>query len=301
MLSQAGELVADRTVGAVLIDGAALSRNIRRQTRKRAEALSQQGITPTLAVLYVGEAADAESYRKQIATQASRAGVTVRTMGLPAAATMCELDDTLLALNQDRAVHAVLVQTPLSPELRRVVLGRLSSDKDPEGVTPRHVGMLFLGDPEVLPCTPAAILTMIKSWRADLTGTRVVVVNGSSVIGRPLAMLLLEEGATPTICTRHTRDLARETGQAEVLVTAAGVPHLIGPDHVAPGALVIDAAVNRLPDGTLTGDVDTAAVRDRAAAITPVPGGVGPVTTAMLLANVVALADLHRGAAHPYG
>lgn len=288
-------------IDAAIIDGADLRRAISRRTRARAAALVEQGITPALAVVHVGEAGDAESYRKQITNQAIRAGIAVQTVGLPAMASAGDLDQILWTLNEDPAVHGVLVQTPLSPDLRRAVMFRLSSDKDPEGVTPRHLGMLFLGEPQVLPCTPAAILAVIKSWRSHLTGARVVVVNGSPLIGRPLMMLLIHEGATPTICTRHTRDLASETRQADVLVAAAGVPSLIGRDHVAPGAIVIDAAINRLADGTLTGDVDMAAVRGRVAAITPVPGGVGPVTTAMLLANVVALADLHRGTAHHYG
>lgn len=288
-------------MSAELIGGVRLSRTITKETRARAAELAAQGVAPTLAVVHVGEAADAESYRKQIAHEAVHAGVTVRTVGLPVTATPDDLEAGIRALNEDETVHGVLVQTPLSPALRRVVLTRLSSDKDPEGVTPRHLGMLFLGEPDVVPCTPGAILAIIKSWRPDLTGARVVVVNGSPLIGRPLMMLLIDEGATPIICTRYTRDLADETRRADVLVVAAGSPHLIGPDHVAPGAVVIDAAINRLPDGTLTGDVDLTAVRDRVAAITPVPGGVGPVTTAILLANVVALADIHRGTAHRYG
>jgi methylenetetrahydrofolate dehydrogenase (NADP+)/methenyltetrahydrofolate cyclohydrolase len=181
-----------------------------------------------------------------------------------------------------------------------VVQVRLSTDKDPEGVTPRHLGMLFLGEPEILPCTPAAILALIKCCRNDLRGARVVIVNGSPVIGRPLAMRLLDEGATPTICTEHTERLHEETRRADVLVVAAGQPGLIGRNDVAEGAIVIDAAVNRLPDGTLAGDVDTEAVQNRVAAITPVPGGVGPVTTAMLLSNVVTLAALHRGQTRDY-
>lgn len=289
------ETVSDR-----LLDTTQVRRAVTRRTRERAAALIAQGIEPTLAVVHLGEAADAESYRKQIAQQAARVGIIVRNVALPSSATSDDMDAALLALNRDRAVHGVLVQTPLAPDMRRTVLFRLSSDKDPEGVTPRHLGMLFLGEPEVVPCTPAAILAVIKSYRPDLTGARVVVINGSALIGRPLMMLLIDEGATPTICTRHTRDLAAETRQADILVVAAGVPRLIGPEHVAPGAIVIDAAINRLPDGTLVGDVDTEAVQGRVAAITPVPGGVGPVTTAILLDNVIALADLHRGAAHQY-
>jgi methylenetetrahydrofolate dehydrogenase (NADP+)/methenyltetrahydrofolate cyclohydrolase len=176
--------------------------------------------------------------------------------------------------------------------MRLTVLFRLAAEKDVEGVTPAHLGTLFLGIPDVLPCTPAAILAIVKSCRPDLHGARVVVVNGSSLIGRPLAMLLIDEGATPTICTVHTLDLAAETCRADVLVVAVGHPHLIGPDHIKPGAIVVDAAINQLPDGELVGDVDMEAVLDRVSAITPVPGGVGPVTTATMLSNVVALAML---------
>ena len=279
-----------------LIDGVDLSRAISRETIERAAALAVEGVVPTLAVVHVGDAPSAQSYRTQITRQAARVGIAVRDVALPALATAGDLDATLTGLNEDQVVHGVLVQTPLAAALRRVVQFRLSMDKDPEGVTPRHLGMLFLGAPEVLPPTPAAILTITKHCRPDLRGARVVVVNGSPLIGRPLAMLLIDEGATPVICTVHTRDLAAETRRADVLVAAAGCPHLIGPSHVAPGAVVVDAAINRLPDGALAGDVDTAAVLDRVAAITPVPGGVGPVTTAVLLSNVTTLAALHRGA-----
>ncbi|GAC1506941.1 MAG: bifunctional methylenetetrahydrofolate dehydrogenase/methenyltetrahydrofolate cyclohydrolase FolD [Chloroflexota bacterium] len=292
-------MTGETTPGRI-INGAEVSSGINRQTVEQVGALAVEGIVPTLTVVHVGEAPAAQSYRKQITREAARMGITVRDVALSETSSPQDLEDVLTTLNDDRGTHGVLVQTPLTPAFRRAVLFRLSSDKDPEGVTPRHLGMLFLGSPEVLPCTPAAILTIIKQHRADLTGARVVVVNGSPVIGRPLAILLIEAGATPIICTIHTRDLASETRRADVLVVAAGRPALIGRDHVSPGTVVIDAAVNRLPDGTLVGDVDTAAVLDRVAAITPVPGGVGPVTTASLLANVVTLATLHRGMARRY-
>ncbi len=290
----------DIATSGQIIAGGDLSRAITGETAERTAALAAEGIVPTLAVVHVGDAPAAKSYRMQITKQTGRVGIAVRDVVLTEAATADELDATLIGLNNDQTVHSVLVQTPLAAAMRRAVLFRLSTDKDPEGVTPRNLGMLFLGGPEVLPPTPAAILTITKHLRPDLHGARVVIVNGSPVIGRPLAILLIDEGATPVICTVHTRDLASETRRADVLVTAAGQPHLIGPDHVAPGAVVIDAAINRLPDGTLVGDVDTAAVLDRVAAITPVPGGVGPVTTAILLSNVVTLAALHRGAIRRY-
>jgi methylenetetrahydrofolate dehydrogenase (NADP+)/methenyltetrahydrofolate cyclohydrolase len=283
-----------------IINGLEFSRAINSRTAEQVRSLKAEGLAPTLAVVHVGDEAAAESYRRQIARQASKAGIAVRDVALPDSATEGEMEGTLLGLNEDMGVHGVLVQTPLSPALRRAVLFRLSSDKDPEGVTPRHLGMLFLGEPDVPPTTPAAILALIKSCTPDLHGARVVIVNGSPVIGRPLVMLLIPEGATPIICTVYTRDLAAETRQADVLVVAAGHPKLIGPNHVAPGSVVVDAGVNQLPDGTLVGDVDLPAVLDRVAAITPVPRGVGPVTTAMLLANVVTLAALHRGKTREY-
>jgi methylenetetrahydrofolate dehydrogenase (NADP+) / methenyltetrahydrofolate cyclohydrolase len=283
-----------------IIDCVQLARAIDQATIEQAQSLVAQNLTPTLAVVYAGETASAASYRRQITRQAGRVGIRVLDTPLGVEANIREMDDVLTSLNEDESVHGVLVQTPLSGPLQRVVQTRLSTDKDPEGVTPRHLGMLFLGKPDVLPCTPAAILAIIHSRRPNLLGARVVVVNGSSVIGRPLAMLLIEEGATPTICTEQTRDLAAETSRAEVLVVAAGKSHLIGPQHLAQGAVVIDAGVNQLPNGDLAGDVDLEAVLDRVAAITPVPKGVGPVTTAKLLSNVVALASLHRGKTRDY-
>jgi methylenetetrahydrofolate dehydrogenase (NADP+)/methenyltetrahydrofolate cyclohydrolase len=284
--------VTTHIVSPKIINAAALVHSINDQTSVQATRLREQGIVPTLAVVHVGEDAAAGSYRRQITRQATTLGIAVHDVSLPADAPVKMLDDCLMDLNADETVHGVLVQTPLAPELRRTVLFRLLAEKDVEGVTPAHLGTLFLGIPDVLPCTPAAILALIKSCRPDLHGARVVVVNGSSLIGRPLAMLLIDEGATPTICTVHTRDLASETCRADVLVVAVGHPHLIGPDHIAPGAVVVDAAINLLPGGELVGDVDVDAVLDRVTAITAVPGGVGPVTTAKLLANVAALALL---------
>jgi methylenetetrahydrofolate dehydrogenase (NADP+) / methenyltetrahydrofolate cyclohydrolase len=279
-------------VSTKIINSTELICSINQQTAEDANILRDRGIIPTLAVVHIGEHAAAGSYRKQITRQATALGIAVRDVALPDDASDDRLETCLSDLNSDQDVHGVLVQTPLSPELRRIVLFRLAVEKDVEGVTPGHLGTLFLGIPDILPCAPAAILSIIKSCRPDLHGARVVIVNGSSIIGRPLAMLLIDEGATPTICTVHTSDLAAETRRADVLVVAVGHPHLIGPEHIAPGAIVIDAAINRLPDGELVGDVDIAAVVDRVSAITPVPGGVGPVTTATMLANVPKLAAL---------
>ncbi len=284
-----------------IIDGLAVARDIGARTAADVVNLKKKGIVPTLTVVYFCDSPPAESYRKQIHQHASTVGVAVREVVLP---TQCDHEATLhalTALNHDDSVHGVLVQTPFSAEQKDAVMDRLSVHKDAEAVTPKRLAELFVGHPVVSPCTPRACMALIQHEIPDLKGVQVAIVNGSPVIGRPLAMLLIDAGATPTICTHHTRNLARETSQADVLVAAAGKPGLIGPQHVHDDMIVIDAAITRLPSGHIVGDVDTAAVRPIVAAISPVPGGVGPVTTATLLSNVVTLAHLRHGhtRAHP--
>ena len=261
-------------------------------TRDGIEALRAGGTQPALAVIHHGEHADAASYRRMIVQRAGRLGIAIREVPLAADSPAALLRQTLERLGDDPAIHAVLVQTPWPPEWRRLISEYLSPLKDVEGITPGNLGRLLLSDPIVLPCTAAAVVALIESRIPDLAGRRVVVVNNSATVGRPLAHLLLQRRATVTICATATVDLAREIRRAEVLVTAIGSPRYFGPEHISPGTLVIDVGINELPDGSICGDVDLDAVLDRVAAITPVPGGVGPVTTALLTANTVELARI---------
>jgi methylenetetrahydrofolate dehydrogenase (NADP+)/methenyltetrahydrofolate cyclohydrolase len=258
---------------------------------RRARDLRDQGILPRLAIVYRGIHADALSYRKTIMQRAARAGLDVQVVPLEPDCTAQVLLHTLETLNQDDDIHAVLVQTPLPMEQRRVVADHLVAEKDVEGITAVNLGRLVLDEARVLPCTPAAIVALIDSRIESLVGRHVVVVNRSPTVGRPLSQLLLSRRATVTVCSSATTDLAVETRRGEVLVVAIGRARAIGAAYVRTGAVVIDVGINADPQGSgVCGDVDLPSVLDRVAAITPVPGGVGPVTTAMLIANAMALA-----------
>jgi methylenetetrahydrofolate dehydrogenase (NADP+)/methenyltetrahydrofolate cyclohydrolase len=197
----------------------------------------------------------------------------------------------LSRLNNDPAVHAILVQNPLPASFRHAIGGALSIDKDVEGLSPANLGKLIFDQPAVTPCTPGAIVALIESRVPSLIGTRVVIINRSATVGRPLSQLLLNRRATVTVCSTATVDLPREARRAEILVVAIGKPRAVGTDYIGDGAVVIDVGINADPSGQgICGDVDTEAVLERVSAITPVPGGVGPVTTAVLLANVVHVA-----------
>lgn len=280
----------------ILISGRAVAAKIDARTKEMAVALQAEGVQPLLAVVYRGEHADAASYRRVITQRASRLGVAVREVPLAHDAPDEVLSTTLHALNEDTSVHGVLVQTPLPRPMRVVISRSLSSYKDVEGITPGNLGRLMLGEAEVLPCTAAAVAALIESRVPEVKGKRVVIVNNSPTVGRPLTHILLQKRATVTVCASATVDLPAETRRAEILVVAVGKAHFVGPDYIAPGTLVIDVGINERPDGSgIWGDVDTDAVLDRVSAITPVPGGVGLVTTALLIANTVDLARLHEG------
>lgn len=284
-----------------LINARPIVARIDAATRGSIGVLLDSGVQPALAVVYHGEHADAASYRRMIVQRAGRLGIAVREIPLGADSPPTLFRQTLDHLGHDPTIHGVLVQTPWPPEWRRLISDHLSPLKDVEGITPGNLGRLLLSDPIVLPCTAAAVVALIESRIPDLAGRRVVLVNNSPTVGRPLAHLLLQRRATVTICATATVDLAQETRRAEVLVTAIGSPRYFGPEHVEPGTLVIDVGINELPDSSICGDVDLDAVLDLVAAITPVPGGVGPVTTALLTANTVELARIRlRSNDHAY-
>ena len=274
-----------------LILGKDVSAEIDRRTVADRAQLDEVGCVPSLAVVHLGEHDDAASYRRVILQRAKRVGVSVFAVGLAADATRDDLIDTVMQLNSDPSVHAILVQNPLSPAFRQEMGVTLSNDKDVEGLNPENVGKLMFDQPVVTPCTPGAIVAMIESRVPSLSGKRAVIINRSATIGRPLSQLLLNRRATVTVCSTATIDLPGEARRAEILVVAIGKPRAVGLEYVGDGAVVIDVGINPDPSGQgICGDVDTEAVLDRVSAITPVPGGVGPVTTAVLLANVVYLA-----------
>ena len=268
-----------------LLDGRPLAAEIRAQAADGAAA----GVAPVLAVVIATDDPGAAWYLGSIAKAAAATGIQLREERLPpdGSAVLASLD----ALSTDDAVDGILCLTPLPDGLTLASAGeRIAFGKDVDGASPVSLGRLASGLPAFAPATAQAVMELLQLAGPALSGADAVVVGRSNVVGKPLAMLLLAEHATVTICHTRTRDLAAETRRADILVAAAGRAHLLGAEHVKPGAIVIDVGTNEAADGSMVGDVDTAAVEPVAAAVTPVPGGVGPVTTAVLLRNVVTAA-----------
>jgi methylenetetrahydrofolate dehydrogenase (NADP+)/methenyltetrahydrofolate cyclohydrolase len=224
-------------------------------------------------------------------------GIYSENIVLPADTPQEMLIARIHALNADPRIHGILVQLPLPPQLdEAAVLAEVAADKDVDGFHTENVGALALGNPKFVPCTPKGVMALLESAGIPTRGQEAVIVGRSNIVGRPMARLLLAADATVTVCHSRTRDLSFHTRRADILVAAIGRPAMISADMVRPGAVVIDVGINRLPNGSLCGDVDFAGVRERAAWITPVPGGVGPMTIAMLMANTIEAAQLAAAA-----
>ncbi|MCB5363153.1 bifunctional methylenetetrahydrofolate dehydrogenase/methenyltetrahydrofolate cyclohydrolase FolD [Pusillimonas sp. CC-YST705] len=279
-------------MSARIIDGKALAAGIREDVAQRAKALRAQGITAGLAVVLVGDDPASHVYVRNKAQACEKAGLYSREIRLAADTPQATLLDVIEGLNADPAIHGILVQLPLPAPLdANQVIAAIAADKDVDGFHISNVGLLMTGQPRFIPCTPYGVMKMLESEKVVLRGAEAVVVGASNIVGKPMAMLLLAQGATVTLCNSKTRDLAAQTRRADVLVVATGRPNMIRSDMIKPGAIVIDVGINRLPDGRLTGDVafdESCAV---AGAITPVPGGVGPMTIAMLLVNTIEAAE----------
>ena len=277
---------------ARIIDGTALARHLRQDIATRVDALSAQGVIPGLAVILVGDDAASAVYVGRKVKACDAVGIRSFTERYPAAIDTGTLLARIAALNADPTVHGILVQLPLPGHIDMPsVLETISIDKDVDGFHLYNIGALVTGNTVFSPCTPYGVVKLLESEGIDLKGQNVVVVGASNIVGKPTALMLMAEGATVSICHIHTRDLAQYTIMADILVVAEGVPGLIVPQMVKRGAVVIDVGINRLADGRIVGDVDFAGVCTRAAAITPVPGGVGPLTVTMLLENTVVSAE----------
>jgi methylenetetrahydrofolate dehydrogenase (NADP+)/methenyltetrahydrofolate cyclohydrolase len=279
-------------MSARIIDGKALAASIREDVAARAQALRARGVVPGLAVVLVGEDPASQIYVRNKAQACEKAGLYSREIRLPASATQAELLQTVAQLNADPAIHGILVQLPLPAGLNaNEVIAAISADKDVDGFHVSNAGLLMTGQPRFIPCTPYGVMKMLESERVNPRGLEAVVVGASNIVGKPMAMLLLAQGATVTLCNSKTRDLAAHTRRADILVVATGRPGIVRGGMIKPGAVVIDVGINRLPDGKLTGDVVFEEARETAGAITPVPGGVGPMTIAMLLVNTLEAAE----------
>lgn len=284
-------------MSARIIDGKAVAGEVRERVRSEVAeyADAHDGRTPGLATVLVGDDPASEIYVRNKHKACEEAGMRSLHHGLPAETSEAQLLELIERLNEDPEVDGILVQLPLPEQIDPdAVLATLDPRKDVDGLTPTNAGLLASGAPGLVPCTPAGVMELLRHEGVELEGAEAVVVGRSNLVGRPVVSLLLGANATVTTCHSRTRDLAAVCARGEVLVAAVGSPRLIGADAVKPGATVIDVGMNRTDDG-LAGDVDFEAVKEVAAAITPVPGGVGPMTIAMLLVNTLAAARSRHG------
>jgi methylenetetrahydrofolate dehydrogenase (NADP+)/methenyltetrahydrofolate cyclohydrolase len=280
-------------VTARIIDGLAVAREMRQDCRRRVEALASEfDLRPGLAVVLVGENPASQIYVRNKIRACEEVGIRSLRFAFPDSVPLDQVIDRIKALNDDPTVHGILVQLPLPPALDLAqVLGTISVDKDVDGFHLYNVGGLVVGNTVFPPCTPYGVVKLLEHERIGLEGKNVVVVGASNNVGKPMALMLMQQDATVCICHAKTRDLAQFTILADILVVAAGRPNLISAPMVRTGAVVIDVGINRLPSGKLVGDVDFAGVREKASYITPVPGGVGPMTVTMLLVNTINSAE----------
>jgi methylenetetrahydrofolate dehydrogenase (NADP+) / methenyltetrahydrofolate cyclohydrolase len=276
----------------LVLDGKAIAAKLRGEVAVRAQALRGRGVVPTLAVVLVGDDPASAVYVRNKTAAAREAHVDVRDHKLPATTPQAELMTLVATLNRDPAVHGILVQLPLPAHLDTdAVIRAIDPAKDVDGLHPTSLGFLAQGKPGFQPCTPKGCMRLLAESGVDPAGLRAVVIGRSVLVGKPIALLLSNANATVTLCHSRTRDLAAEVRRAEIVVAAIGRPGFVQGDWIAEGAVVLDVGINRLPTGKLTGDVEFAAAAARARAITPVPGGVGPMTIACLLENTVEAAQ----------
>ena len=281
---------------AKILDGTAIAAQIRAELKTRAEALRAGGTVPCLAVLLAGDDPASKIYVRNKKRACAEIGIESRELLFPESVTEEELIAQIRALNADASVDAMLVQLPLPKHINEArVLAEIAPEKDADGFHVVNAGRLFTGQESVLPCTPAGCMELLRRAGVEFCGKHAVVVGRSNIVGKPMAMLLLNEHCTVTICHSRTKDLARFTRDADILVAAVGRPGMITGDMVKPGAAVIDVGINRLESGKLMGDVDFASAEPVAGAITPVPGGVGPMTIAMLMQNAILAAEKRHG------
>jgi methylenetetrahydrofolate dehydrogenase (NADP+)/methenyltetrahydrofolate cyclohydrolase len=279
-------------VSAQLIDGKVVAKAVKEDVRNRVEALKARGIRPGLATVLVGDDPASHVYVRNKQRTCEDLGMHTVGHELPATTSQEDLLALIQRLNLDRAIHGILVQLPLPKPLRsEPILNALSPDKDIDGLHPFNMGKLMMGEPRFVPCTPAGVMAMLDYYKLPIEGKTAVVVGRSNLVGKPAALLLMHRHATVTICHSKTVDLPAVCRRADILVAAMGKARFVRAEMVKEGAVVIDVGINREADGKLVGDVDFEAVAAKAAWITPVPGGVGPMTIAMLMRNTMLAAS----------
>lgn len=281
---------------AKIIDGKALAVAVKQEAAQQVAELKEKGITPCLAVVLVGEDPASQVYVRGKINDCAQCGIESRSIRLPEDVTQAELLVQVKQLAEDASVHGILVQLPLPTQIdEKTVIDAIPPEKDVDGFSPVNVGRMQIGEPCYLPCTPAGCIRMIESTGMEIAGKHAVVIGRSNIVGKPAAMLLLAKNATVTICHSRTQNLKELCASADILVAAVGRAGFVTGEMVKPGAVVIDVGINRGADGKLHGDVDFDAAAEKAAWITPVPGGVGPMTRAMLMLNTVEAARRAAG------
>ena len=283
-------------MAGVVMDGRVISKEIKEKIRKEAEALRGQGVVPGLAAVLVGENPASVIYVRNKRKACEESGIYSEGHYLSPSVSQGELLDLIERLNKDPKIHGILVQLPLPKHLSAdLILNSLAPFKDVDGLHPYNIGKLMMGDPVFVPCTPAGVMTMLDYHSIVVEGKTAVVVGRSNLVGKPVALLLMHRNATVTVCHSRTQNLPEVCRRADILVAAMGKARFVTGEMVKEGAVVIDVGINRLADGSLVGDVDYEAVAKRAGWITPVPGGVGPMTIAMLLQNTLLSAKRAMG------
>lgn len=283
---------------AVILDGKAVSAKVKEEVKEEVEALKKQGVSVGLAVIIVGNNPASRTYVNNKKKACEAAGILSEEYAQPEETTQEELLALVEELNHKDSINGILCQLPLPKQLdEEAVIAAISEKKDVDAFSAVNVGHIMIGDYSFLPCTPAGIMEILRHYNIDVAGKECVVIGRSNIVGKPMAMLLLHQNGTVTICHSKTKNLKDVTSRADILVAAVGIPHFVTADMVKDGAVVIDVGMDRDENGKLCGDVDFAAVEPKASYITPVPGGVGPMTIATLLKNTVTAAKQQNGIA----
>jgi len=281
---------------ATIIDGKRIAEEIKEDLAKEVKNLADQGVTPGLAVVLVGENPASQVYVRRKRLACEKVGIKSFSHDLPETTTTKQLLALIRELNTDKNVHGILVQLPLPSHIdEATIISAIDPAKDVDGFHPINAGKLLVGESSLRPCTPSGIIALIDSLNIEIRGMDAVVVGRSNIVGKPVALMLMERHATVTICHSRTENIDQHIKRADIVVAAVGKKHFIPGDWIKTGAIVIDVGVNRGDDGKLTGDVDFESAKERASAITPVPGGVGPMTIALLLKNTVRAARALEG------
>ncbi|TXI24115.1 MAG: bifunctional methylenetetrahydrofolate dehydrogenase/methenyltetrahydrofolate cyclohydrolase FolD [Nitrosomonas sp.] len=279
-------------MSALIIDGKAIANKVRDALKQRTEKLAQLGLQPGLAVILVGDNPASGIYVRNKAKACKEAGIHSEIYQFPGDTSQMTVLEHIHTLNHDPKIHGILIQLPLPAHFdTQKIIESIAIEKDVDGFHPCNVGALATGNARFYPCTPYGVMTLLKEFNLTIEGQHAVVVGRSNIVGKPMAYMLLEKGATVTICTSKTQNLSQFTQSANILVVATGKPQMITAAMVRPGSVIIDVGINRLGDGRLCGDVDFASVKEKVGYITPVPGGVGPMTITMLLSNTIEAAE----------